>query len=362
MIRKVMATARAWLWWISNSREVSVMKICLSKLIVGSLVLFSLDVAWAQSNPAARLIEGAKKEGKLVWYTALSLNDATMLTTQFEKKYPFVKTETLRLGTDQLLTKIRTEVQAGGFKGDVIEIPGILGHVLKQEGILGRYVSPEAQAYPASMKDPDGTWVSFFLNTHVLVYNTQLVKRQELPRTFEELINPRWRDKIAMRDNDFDNFGMMLKIMGRERGLNFMRRLAAQGVDLRSSFTIAIQGIAAGEIPLGMNLYGTHTEEFKKKGAPVEWVPLEFVIASLEPLGVAARAPNPNAARLFVDFLLSKEAQTLMRDRSRIPSRPDVPPDPPELTRGLKLVPTDVSLANESKQLAKEFYEIFKSR
>jgi iron(III) transport system substrate-binding protein len=88
---------------------------------------------------------------------------------------------------------------------------------------------------------------------------------------------------------------------------------------------------------------------------------MEFVLASLEPLGVGARAPNPNAARLFVDFLLSKEAQTMMRERSRIPSRPDVPPDPPELTRGLNIIATDVSLANDSAQLAKEFYDIFKS-
>jgi len=111
-----------------------------------------------------------------------------------------------------------------------------------------------------------------------------------------------------------------------------------------------------------MNLYGTRAEEFKKKGAPVNWVPLEFVIATIEPLSVAARAPRPNAARLFVDFLLSKEAQALMRERRRIPSRPDVPPDPPELTRGLNLIPTDLSLADESEQIAREFYTIFRAR
>lgn len=336
----------------------------LKKFFCGSIAFFVLipvAFVWAQADHTNRLIEGAKKEGKLLWYTALTITDATMLTQHFEQKYPFIKTETLRLGTDQLLTKIQTEANAGAFRADVIEIPGILGQVLKQQGLLERYLSPESKAYPASMKDPDGTWTSFFINTHVTVYNTQLVKKQEVPKSFEEFINPRWKGKIALRDNDFDNFGMMLKIMGREKGLNFMRRLAAQGVDLRSSFTTAIQGISAGEIPIGMNLYGTHTEEFKKKHAPVEWAPMEFVIASVEPLGVAARAPNPNAARLFVDFLLSKESQTLMRDRSRIPSRPDVAPNPPELTRGLNIIATDVSLANESKQLAKEFYEIFKS-
>ncbi len=337
----------------------------LKKFPFGCFVVFSLfqiAFAWAQSDHTTRLVEGAKKEGKLLWYTALTIQDADMLTRRFEQQYPFVKTETLRLGTDALLTKILTEAKASAFKADVIEIPGIMGHILKKEDLLEKYVSPEAQAYPASMKDRDGTWTSFFIHTLVLVYNTQLVKGEEVPRTYEELINPKWKGKIALRNEDFETFGMMLKVMGREKGLNFMRRLAAQGVDLRNSFTFAVQGIASGEIPMGMNLYGTHTEEFKKKGAPVDWAPMEFVLTTIEPLAVGARALHPNAARLFVDFLLSKEAQTLMRDRSRIPSRPDVPPDPPGLTRGLKLIPTDLSLADQSTQLAKEFHEIFKSR
>ncbi len=326
------------------------------------LVPSRASISWGQSEHTTRLIEGAKKEGRLLWYTALNINDATMLIKRFEQKYPFIKTEMLRLGGPELLTKILLEAQTGVFKADAIESVGATGHVLKKRGLLEKYVSPETSAYPASMKDPDGTWVSFFINTHVLVYNTNLVKKEEVPRKYEELINPKWKDKIALRDDDFDNFGMMLRVMGRERGLNFMRRLAAQGVALRSGATLAIQGIASGEIPMGMNLYGTRAEETKKKGAPVNWVPMEFVIATIEPLSVAARAPHPNAARLFVDFLLSKEAQMLMRDRNRIPSRPDVPPEPPELTRGLNLIPTDLSLAEESEQIAKEFYGIFRSR
>ena len=203
---------------------------------------------------------------------------------------------------------------------------------------MEKYISPEASAYPASVKDADGTWTSFFINTHVLVYNTTMVKKEEVPRTYEELINPKWKGKIIIRDDDFPTFGMMLRVMGKDKGLNFMRRLAAQGVELRSGSTLAIQDISAGAAPLGMNLYGTRVEELKKKQAPVDWTPMEFVLVSIEPLSVAAKAPNPNAARLFVDFLLSKEGQGLMRDRSRIPPRPDVPPDPPQLTQGLKLI------------------------
>jgi iron(III) transport system substrate-binding protein len=188
-----------------------------------------------------------------------------------------------------------------------------------------------------------------------------MVKKDELPKTFQEVINPKWSNKILMSE-DFDIFGMMLKVMGRDKGLDFMRKLAAQGVGIRDGYTLAVQGVASGEAPLGLNLYGTRTEEFKSKGAPIDWIPMEFVLASLEPLAVGANAVNPNSARLFVDFLLSKEAQGLMRQRYRIPSRPDVPPDPPELTKGLNIIATDLSLAEQSKQLAKEYYAIFKRR
>ena len=325
------------------------------------ILAFARSPIEAQPDAASRLIEGAKKEGTLVWYTALNLNDSEMLTKRFEQLYPFIKTETLRLSSFSLLSKIQTEARAGAFKADVIEIAGVLGHILKKDGLFAKYISPESRFYPDSVKDPEGTWTSFFMNTHVLAYNTKLVKKDELPKNYEEIINPRWKNKVTMSE-DFDIFGMMLKVMGRAKGLEFMRRLAAQGVSLKNSYSLAIQAVASDEVALGLNVYGTRTEEFKKKGAPVDWVPLEFTLASLEPLALGAKAPHPNSGRLFIDFLLSKEAQSLMRERFRIPSRPDVPPDPPELTKGLKLIPTDLSLAEQSKQLAEEYRQIFQAR
>jgi len=335
--------------------------LCILFVIFLTMIASESPTIGGQSDPPSRVIEGAKKEGALVWYTALNLNDSEMLTNRFEQLYPFIKTETLRLSSFSLLSKIQTEARAGGFNADVIEIAGVLGHILKKDGLFAKYISPESRFYPDSVKDPDGTWTSFFMNTHVLVYNTKLVKKDEVPKTYEEIINSKWKDKITMSE-DFDIFGMMLKVMGRAKGLDFMRRLAAQGVVLKNSYSLAIQGIASNEVPLGVNLYGTRTEEFKKKGAPVDWIPLEFTLASLEPLAVGAKALHPNSARLFVDFLLSKEAQSLMRVHFRIPSRPDVAPDPPELTKGLKLIPTDLSLAEQSKQLAEEFRQTFQAR
>src|SRR5262244_14433 len=174
----------------------------------------------AQPDPAARVIEAAKKEGALVWYTALNLNDSEMLTSRFEQLYPFIKTETLRLSSFSLLSKIQTEAKAGAFKADVIEIAGVLGHILKKDGLFAKYISPESRFYPDLVKDPDGTWTSFFMNTHVLVCNTKLVKKDEVPKTFDEVTQPKWKGKITMPE-DFDIFGMMLKVMGRSKGMEF---------------------------------------------------------------------------------------------------------------------------------------------
>src|ERR1700757_2786437 len=269
--------------------------------IFAAILILARSPLEAQPDAPSRLIEGAKKEGTLVWYTALNLNDSEMLIKRFEQLYPFIKTETLRLSSFSLLSKIQTEARAGAFKADVIEIAGVLGHILKKEGLFAKYISPQSRFYPDSVKDPDGTWTSFFMNTHVLSYNTKLVKRDELPKTYEEVINPKWKDKITMSE-DFDIFGMMLKMMGRAKGLEFMRRLAAQGVVLKNSYSLAIQAVASDEVALGLNVYGTRTEDFKKKGVPIDWVPLEFTLASLEPLALGAKAPHPNAARLFIDF------------------------------------------------------------
>src|SRR5215510_13819197 len=235
------------------------------------LALVMLAWGWTasagQADPAARLIDGAKKEGALVWYTALNLNDSEMLTKRFEQIYPFIKTDTLRLSSFSLLSKIQTEARAGAFKADVIEIAGVLGHILKKDGLFAKYVSPESRFYPDSVKDPDGTWTSFFMNTHVLSYNTKLVKKDELPKTYEEVINPKWKDKITMSE-DFDIFGMMLKTMGRAKGLEFMRRLAAQGVVLKNSYSLAIQAVASDEVALGLNVYGTRTKSSRRRERP----------------------------------------------------------------------------------------------
>src|SRR5262249_23808143 len=119
-----------------------------------TLIVSISSTIHAQPDPAARVIAGAKKEGALVWYTALNLNDSEMLTNRFEQLYPFIKTETLRLSSFSLLSKIQTEARAGAFKADVIEIAGELGQILKKNGLFEKYISPNPSSYPHSLKDP----------------------------------------------------------------------------------------------------------------------------------------------------------------------------------------------------------------
>src|SRR5690242_18318324 len=197
-------------------------------------IVYQASASGAQEGSASRILDGAKKEGALLWYTALNLNDSEMLTKRFEQLYPFIKTETLRLSSFALLSKIQTEARTGAFKADVIEIAGVLGHILKKDGLFAKYISPEARFYPESVKDPDGSWTSFFMNTHVLVYNTKLVKKDEVPKTFDEVAQPKWKGKITMPEG-FCNFGMMVKGMGGLKGNEFMRRLAGQDGSLKGS-------------------------------------------------------------------------------------------------------------------------------
>jgi iron(III) transport system substrate-binding protein len=132
--------------FVMKAREKSFIRI--NFFICLLMIVSESSMIRAQSDPSSRVIEGAKKEGALVWYTALNLNDSEMLTKRFEQLYPFIKTETLRLSSFSLLSKIQTEARAGAFKADVIEIAGVLGHILKRDGLFSKYVSPESRFYP----------------------------------------------------------------------------------------------------------------------------------------------------------------------------------------------------------------------
>jgi len=318
-----------------------------SFLLAIVLILCHLQVTQAQTaNPD--LIAQAKKEGRVTWYTTVSIPESKQFMDMFEKQYPFIKVDLLRSGSGPLVNRIVSEYAAKNYAADILHGMSSRGGftVLKQRNIIGRYESPERKFYSAELKDKDGYWSSTFQNTFVLAYNKRNVKPDDVPKTYEDLLKPMWKGRQIINDTDnFEWFDGLLKFWGRDKGLAYFRRLAQQDQIFQRGARGRIQLVAAGEAPLTIG-YGPHAQSYVNQGAPIEWVALEPVVVIVNTVSLAQRAPHPAAARLLIDFLLSKAGQVKLREMSRIPSRGDVESDPPRLIKGFKKVVQDIE--NES--------------
>jgi iron(III) transport system substrate-binding protein len=323
------------------------------------LFLWCISCAGARAATDNSVVEKAKAEGEVVLYTAWGLDTIQALQKAFAKKYPFIKFEARRTGSERLLTITINEQKQKIFRADVFSGSHLAMINHKKAGHLQKYLSDEQRAFPKEFKDPDGFWTAFYMDTRVLAYNTRMAARDDLPKTYADLLLPKWKSKMAMDDADYILYGSLLEIMGRERGSSFMKKLAQQDLIIRSGHSLLTQLLIAGEFPIYLDGFGSNIEKFKAQGAPIDWVALEPVIVSLNPVGMAINAPHANSARLLVDFLLSKEGQEVGRSVAKIPARPEVEPPYPRLTKGLKLFPVPLSVADRYGEIVKEFREIF---
>jgi len=314
------------------------------KVIVSLLFAVLADVfvslpAAAQSQPQdrAKLIEDARKEAKVLVYVSSNASDAKALKSAFEKRYPFINMEYYSSGKDALLSRYLLEARTGTYLADVYQSSVFPIMNLVEKGLLAKYHSPERDGYIEPLRDKDGHWHATYLNAVTMAYNSRLLKPDEVPRSYQELLLPKWKGKMGFVLSHTEWYFAMLQMMGEEKGRQYMDALSKQNVHARIGSSLMSQLMLAGEFPLLISQYPTGVEELKKTGAPVEWIPLDpwFVY----PIGIAVTAKNshPAAARLYVDFVLSEEGQTFMRQLSRIPARKDVLPNPPRLMQGRKL-------------------------
>lgn len=301
-------------------------------------------------------IEGAKKEGVLSFYSVIALPDSVALLDGFKKKYPFIKTELYKSQSEKLLNKILMEATAKKYTADVFINNDMITYITKKKNLLAKYMSPESRFYDEQFNDPEGYWTSCFVVTRVLAYNTHLVKSNDVPMSYEDLLDPKWKGKLGTHSEENAWFPAQMKIMGREKGIKFMKKLAQQNPSTRTGRMLALQLLAAGEYEIVVVANAHLVEALKKTGAPLEWIPIEPVVTDLMPITVAAHAPHPNTARLFVDFVLSQDGQKILRHFNRIPTRTDVPPEPPRLLKGLKLIPSDRELVTKDVQLYKDIF------
>jgi iron(III) transport system substrate-binding protein len=266
-----------------------------------------------------RVIEGAKKEKQVVVYTSLNLKDSVPITQAFEKKYG-VKVELWRSSSEKVLQRALTEARAGRFSVDAFELNGPEMEALYREGLLEEFHSPHFKGLPPAAFAKHRHYVADRFNFFTIAYNTNLVKPNEVPNSYEDLLHPRWVGKIGIEGSDDDWFASIVKHMGEEKGLAFFRKLAQMKPQVRTGHTLLAELVAAGEIPLVATIYNHNAERLLVNGAPIKWKALNPTFGRPNAVAVAKRAQRPYAALLFCDFMLSPEGQNLIKARNRVPA------------------------------------------
>src|SRR5262249_55779868 len=279
----------------------------------------------------AALIAAAKKEGEVYWYSTQIISQLVRpVTAAFEKKYPGIKVRSTRANATETAIKILNESKAGRTQSDVFD--GTTTVVpLKKEGYVLKWLPDAAKDYPDDLKDPEGYWIAANLFIITPGFNTSLVPRGTEPKTYADLLNPKWRNKMAWNgfptSSGMGGFvGTVLAEMGEEKGRAYLRELGKQNIaGLPGSAREVLDHVIAGEYAVALQIFNHHAVISAKKGAPVDWIKMEPATGNLSTISVHKNAPHPNAAKLLVDFIISKEGQQVFREADYITAHPQVP-------------------------------------
>ena len=296
----------------------------LNRLLALVITVTTLAFAQLQYEGADRekmLADGAKKEGEVMLYTSLVPEDLTALGAAFEKKYG-VNLKTWRANSEKVLQRAVTEARAGRNDADIVETNGPqLESLYREKALAGPLYSPHLKDLMPQARQAHGYWVGTRINMFVHSYNTGLVKKDELPKTYQDLTHPRWKGRLGIEAEDEDWFAMTIKALGEEQGLRIFREISkVNGLSVRKGHTLLAGLVASGEIPLALTTYSHGAEKMKQKGAPVEWFAISPAIGRANGIGVTRKPPHPHAAALFVDFLLSPEGQQILQKGGYVPA------------------------------------------
>jgi iron(III) transport system substrate-binding protein len=329
--------------------------------ILNPLVLCCFSIVanlHAQTTAQSALVEAAKKEAKLVWYTSMAIDTSKPLLDAFLKEYPFINAELVRAGEEQLMNRILSETRAGRWLFDAVSTSAI--SVLADRHMIAPYLTPEREAFLSEFKDPQGHWTGIFVNNLALCYNTNMLPAKDAPKNYTDLLDPKWKGKMLMDSTDYDWFGTLAMVWGKEKTVQYMKRLALQNPLWRRGHGLTAQLLGAGEVPLAW-AYNFRIERMKTEGAPVEWIEtFDPIVVTVSGMGLSAKAANPNAAKLLIDFATSKRGQQMVRGMRRVPARSDIEPLAPKMDQTklkLKAVPKEVYLHLDEH--AREFRQIF---
>jgi len=287
-------------------------------LTIGAV--FASPIKAAAPPPSAitpALIEAAKKEGKVVWYTSLDLPVAERVAKAFEAKYPGISPRVERTGAERVFQRIGQEYSSNIHAVDVVQSSDAAHFIVwKRDGILLPYVPEDVAMYPAEHKDPDGQFASFRVWLSVIGYNTDLVKPADAPKSFADLLDPKWTGKMVKAHPGYSGTIMTSTFqMSRDLGWDYFEKLAKQKVMQVQSASDPPKKLEIGERAVMVDGNEYNMFQLKEKGKPVDIVyPTEGAPLIIGPNGVLKAAPNPNAARLFQSYCFTQETQQLIID------------------------------------------------
>lgn len=312
------------------------------------------------------LIEAAKTEKEVVWYTVQTIPQLVRpVVAAFEKKYG-IKVSYIRANASEVSLRIMNEAKAGKVNCDVFD--GTTTAVpLKRAGLVEQWLPEETKTFDPRTVDKEGYWVANNFFTNTLAINTELVKPADEPKTYEDLLNPKWKGKIAWGSTPSTSagpgfVGLMIKHLGRDKAMDFLKKLVAQDVvGMPVAARQVLDRVIAGEYAIGVNMFNHHAVISAAKAAPVKWLPVSPAMVTLNTSSVMKNAPHPNAARLFMAFLVSEEGQQLFAAEDYLPVHPKVKPKDPSLVPDGKNLTGLFFTPEESESQMDEWVKIFRS-
>jgi iron(III) transport system substrate-binding protein len=314
-----------------NFEEVTMRSFTVLTVFLAALAVFQPGASLAQGaakpddilnyqgpDRQKRLVDRAKQEGALTVYTSLAPSEAQPIADAFEKKYG-IKVELWRALSERVVQRAVSEAKVGRQSADVIATNGPEMESLAREKALTTYYSPHIADLPPAGIPKHRLWMPDRLQFFVVGFNTNLVKKEDLPTTLAGFTDPKWKGKLGIEAGDAEWMATLVKKWGEKEGMAFFRKLSEMRPEVRKGHVLLAQLIAAGEIPVGLTTYSANAETLKRKGAPIDWAPIE-AIARPQGLGISRNAPHPAAALLYVDFVLSaEEGQRLYESMGRPP-------------------------------------------
>ena len=339
----------------------------LLKILLPAAILLLALGAGAQSPLATyegpdrmeRIIAAAKKEGTLTLYTTIAEKDLPVLIKPFEAKYG-IKVVVWRAGTDKVLQRTLAEAAAKRYDVDLVHFGSPEMEALSREKVLQPVLSPTYKDLQPGSVPPHHEWAATVLSVWVQAYNTNLVRKEDLPKTYQDLLDPKWKGKLGIEAKNQDWFATVVQLNGgADKGLKFFQDLVARnGISPRTGHTLLTNMVVSGEVPMALTVYNYMPEQARKKGAPIAWFAIEPAIARSNAIGVARRAPHPAAALLFHEYMIT-EAQQLMTTIDYVPTNTKMVSP----LRGVKILITDpIQSLDEAEKWTKLFDDTVVSR